>query len=215
MRVKEEGCSSSSSVKAHAGCEPPLTPLQGINWDPHPASLLPSFHTGKGFGGHCSIPWGHPLWQSPGCHTVPLHPPRSHSQLLSDHPKQSSTRRGTGDTRQDKLLLSTLISTPQTLGDRAAAPSCAQTQPCNRGHLPLLHTLPRESCFPLLILNCYFKIGNKVRQVNRAQMESKLLFPRLQGSRLVWFILPPMSKRYMSPPPPQPVFSFGSQPSSS
>lgn len=207
---------------------PPLPPSKltlGVNHHRHlcraltgiliPLPCSPPSTLGKVLGVIAASHGGTHCGRALGATLCPCTPPRSHSQLLSDHPKQTSTRRGTGDTRQDKLLLSTLISTPQTLGDRAAAPSCAQTQPCNRGHLPLLHTLPRESCFPLLILNCYFKIGNKVRQVNRAQMESKLLFPRLQGSRLIWFILPPMSKRYMSPPPPQPVFSFGSQPSAS
>lgn len=79
-------------------------------------------------------------------------------------------------------------------GDKAAAqPLLHKPIPVTGGTCPLLTLCQEKDTSSLFILNCYFKIGNKGHEVNREQMKSKLLFPRLQGSNLVWFTLLPGS----------------------
>jgi len=68
-----------------------------------------------------------------------------------------------------------------------------EPSPVTWGTCPLPTLCQAKAAASLFILNCYFKIGNKGHQVNTEQLKSKVLFPRLQGSKLVWFILLPGS----------------------
>lgn len=122
--------------------------------------------------------------------------------LLGPTPSCSLTvphqhREGTGDAKQGKLphLSSMLLPVVLLLVQKAASEHKAIP-----AGVPALLCQGKEPS-SLSILNCYSKIGNKGQQVNREQMKSKLLLPRLQGSKLVWSILLRDQTQYMNPPP--------------